>query len=346
MKKLTTLNRALENVPENNSALASAYTLKKAYEMNVSDINRRITQLTTTKDENGATVSRILTEEEQVIVDNLNNEKDTYSVGIAERNATLGDFQPTAKDSRLLWLVACGNRDDMEETGIRFGRPTYKVGDTVHERLLGFGSLCKNLEAFKAYEREYEPLKPGEQKTAKRKQEQDKYNALLDNLVSSLKTFMNWNYCTDNTSADSYMHTSVFDDGIKFEVNRKFARYIASLSCFDLKISKGHVLEEKFSERVFFNSLCAWFYIKLTKGNKYDTRYTAPAIVKMDANASQTTSKAKKSGKKSAEKSAEKPVKESVSESATPEKAEPEKAADTVATSDAPAITPVVEAAA
>lgn len=266
MKKLTELNRKLENVNSEMESIAEAYVLKMAYEMNKADIVKAIDKL---KYEiiDGEKHERVLTDSELKQLAELESEKASYDSGIAEMTEKIGDIEFTDYDKRRLYIIACGNRDDSKESGVRFGKPFHKTGDTKHERLLGFTKLATAVEYYlDCVRNESRNTKKG-----------------LEYLKMCLESFMSWNYCTDNDSADTHMHTVTFQSGLYFEITAKFAKYIASLGSFELKVGKsetGHVLTEKFNQNTFYQSLCAWLYIQATQGNKFDTRYTAPCIMK------------------------------------------------------------------
>lgn len=266
MKKLTELNRKLENVNSEFEMQAESYVLKMAYEMNKADIVKAIDKLKF-ESINGEKYERVLSESELDQLADLESEKANYDSGIVEMTEKIGSTDFTDYDKRRLYIVACGNRDNCKESGIRFGKPFYKIGDTKHERLLGFTALSNAVEYYlDCVRNESRNTKKG-----------------LENLKTCLNSFMNWNYCTNNASADMHMHTIAFESGLNFEITVKFAKYIASLGSFELKIGKsesGHVLTEKFSQNTFYQSLCAWLYIQATQGNKFDTRYTAPCIMK------------------------------------------------------------------
>lgn len=270
MKKLTHVNRELENIIDDvKRENAHNYILKLAYQLNVSSLKKDLDSIVITENEVGEKIERTeFSDAELAMIETLRTTIDSYNEGINELTPLLSDFKPTMKDVRILRLVAYANTDELSEiNNVRFGKSVIKVGKSREDSLLGFTALSNAMELFKDAQRNNSDNSKA-------------YKSAISNLVDVFQRFLDWNYAVDNAAEGTLYHSNVFGD-FEFKVTEKFVKYMASLSCFETKITKGD-MTETFSRERFYQSFAAWFFIALTKGNKFEKRYTAPAIIKMD----------------------------------------------------------------
>lgn len=259
------LNRPLKNVLPGRETDANTAVMYFAMTYELERLDKEITkkQFVTV---DGVQIERELSDAESLELADLKDEKTRIfklkdSVDFA---AITADF--TSKDFQIVKLVAWGNVHaiDKDNNGIiTFGKPKTKHDKTSVDTLTGYTALLSALELYKA------TILDGCGKNVKK--------AVTDNAIDALQAFMDYVYNVDNERNGEVYHSSIFCDGIQFNVNEKFFRYIESLTSFKL-VERWNDKSEKAFSGDFWKSITTYLYHLYTYGNDSGFKYTAPAF--------------------------------------------------------------------